>query len=569
MPGLFSLNADAKGFMDPPADRPRWPDTWTLRRTRGEALEQLTRAYAGWRRTIAGLLAVLLACGALVLVGMGISGDGAASLAMMAGGGVAALAGLITSAYVTVTGWALVGAIRAWSALRPQDGGPGSGRVWALPFLLRLVLAVAATAFTVLVLIGIIEDVPLVPAEAALVRGAVTLVCALSAVFVLAGGLLASAAVRSQGTEPAGRGGTSAAPGGVPEVPPRPPGVEHGVATPMAGSVVPAAGPHGGGAQAAGAHAAGASAAPGGQSPYARPTVHAPVPPRPGSAAPAVPDHAAPSGLASAAPVAGDPSAGGSAHDETVLGAPRRDATPQPGSPGGGSDAGSLPVSNLEPWAPPAPPAPHETPATPALPEMTLQPDPHTQTWSEPDHLHSMPNHHDPERPPHAAAVAAPGNPWSTTAQPGHAAPGEPSHTVPGEAGEPDNEETRLAMARQQPGRMRFHTNDGRVIGSEGVSLVGRAPAPRDQEQVAALVTLDDGAVSKTHLQIRISGPRAWVTDRASTNGTMLVTATGQERRLTAWEEAPVAPGEMVRIGATELHVAEDRAPGARTETSS
>ncbi|WP_089772148.1 FHA domain-containing protein [Ruania alba] len=126
-------------------------------------------------------------------------------------------------------------------------------------------------------------------------------------------------------------------------------------------------------------------------------------------------------------------------------------------------------------------------------------------------------------------------------------------------------DDTRLVAGSNEPARVRFHMDDGRVMGSEGVSLLGRSPAARDDEPVATLVTLADSAVSKTHLALRIEGARAWVTDRASTNGTLLVTSAGEERRLVPWEETPVAPGEALHVGTSVLRVELDRAPGAAT----
>ncbi|MCK6209428.1 FHA domain-containing protein [Georgenia sp. EYE_87] len=96
----------------------------------------------------------------------------------------------------------------------------------------------------------------------------------------------------------------------------------------------------------------------------------------------------------------------------------------------------------------------------------------------------------------------------------------------------------------------------GRLL-EPGTTLVGRAPAARAGERIDRTLAVEDPTMSKTHLTVRVTPAGVWVTDRASTNGTTVVTAHG-ERRLAAWEETKVPPGARVRAGATVLAVAAD-----------
>ncbi|WP_345037490.1 FHA domain-containing protein [Georgenia daeguensis] len=94
----------------------------------------------------------------------------------------------------------------------------------------------------------------------------------------------------------------------------------------------------------------------------------------------------------------------------------------------------------------------------------------------------------------------------------------------------------------------------GRLL-EPGTTLVGRAPAARAGERVDHTLAVEDPTMSKTHLAVRVSRAGVWVTDRASTNGTTVVTDRGEER-LGAWQETKVPAGSRVRAGATVLAVA-------------
>lgn len=94
---------------------------------------------------------------------------------------------------------------------------------------------------------------------------------------------------------------------------------------------------------------------------------------------------------------------------------------------------------------------------------------------------------------------------------------------------------------------------DGHLL-APGTTLIGRSPAPRAGERVDHTLALEDRTLSKTHLTVHLDAHGAQVIDRSSTNGTVLVTGSG-ERRLVPWQATVAPPGARVRAGATELTV--------------
>ena len=154
-----------------------------------------------------------------------------------------------------------------------------------------------------------------------------------------------------------------------------------------------------------------------------------------------------------------------------------------------------------------------------------------------------------------------PDAPAGAPAAPEPAAPGQ----EPGTAALPDEEEwaatrkvedlptaTPASTAATSP--LRAVLPDGRTITTDGLTLLGRSPAGRTGEQVAGTLALEDAAVSKTHLAIRLADGQAWATDRASTNGSVLVRG-GEHETLTAWDEVPLARGDQLLLGTSLLRI--------------
>ncbi|WP_163542138.1 FHA domain-containing protein [Occultella kanbiaonis] len=104
--------------------------------------------------------------------------------------------------------------------------------------------------------------------------------------------------------------------------------------------------------------------------------------------------------------------------------------------------------------------------------------------------------------------------------------------------------------------------SDGRHLPLNATTLLGRAPQARSSEDVEGLLEVDDPAVSKTHLAVRVEGNKVWVTDRASTNGTSVKGPGGEESDLEPWEETLVPVGGEVQFGHVVLSVLLDETAG-------
>ncbi|MEE6272558.1 FHA domain-containing protein [Georgenia sp. MJ206] len=102
---------------------------------------------------------------------------------------------------------------------------------------------------------------------------------------------------------------------------------------------------------------------------------------------------------------------------------------------------------------------------------------------------------------------------------------------------------------------------DGRAL-TTGTSLLGRHPVARPGEAVDSLVVLADATVTKTHVHLRLAADTLWVTDRASTNGTILQRADGSLVRCRPWEATRVVAPAVLHLGAARLSV-EARPAGA------
>lgn len=111
-------------------------------------------------------------------------------------------------------------------------------------------------------------------------------------------------------------------------------------------------------------------------------------------------------------------------------------------------------------------------------------------------------------------------------------------------------------VAGPQPGGPRVRLSDGRELGP-GVTLVGRAPRPRPDEHVDALVAVGDERVSKTHLTVRVEEGRVVVVDRGSTNGTVAHPTDGTTRALSPGEPHELSDGDALVLGGTTLTVGE------------
>jgi hypothetical protein len=126
--------------------------------------------------------------------------------------------------------------------------------------------------------------------------------------------------------------------------------------------------------------------------------------------------------------------------------------------------------------------------------------------------------------------------------------PGELEHTPVSGWARPEATGTGAAL------RLSFDT--GERVDVTGPGLVGRHPAADDEEWVH-LVAIDDPAqsVSKTHLAFWPEADRLVVTDRGSTNGTVMLDPSGVRWALLPGERVVVAAGWSLVLGQRTVRV--------------
>lgn len=109
--------------------------------------------------------------------------------------------------------------------------------------------------------------------------------------------------------------------------------------------------------------------------------------------------------------------------------------------------------------------------------------------------------------------------------------------------------------------------DDGQRFEIRGTTLVGRNPRPDALETVDYLVSVNDmsRSVSKTHASFRWDGQVLWVTDRASTNGTVIAHPDGQRVTVPAGAEHPAHPGGRVELGERIVQIETPRDQGGAT----
>lgn len=101
---------------------------------------------------------------------------------------------------------------------------------------------------------------------------------------------------------------------------------------------------------------------------------------------------------------------------------------------------------------------------------------------------------------------------------------------------------------------LRVALDDGRTLTVERVALLGRNPSPAPGVQVVR-VTDPDRSVSKTHLELGADASGAWVTDRGSTNGTVVTLPDGAQVVCRVDHPVRLRPGSVVVFGDRSLRV--------------
>lgn len=156
---------------------------------------------------------------------------------------------------------------------------------------------------------------------------------------------------------------------------------------------------------------------------------------------------------------------------------------------------------------------------------------------------------------------------------PAPAGPGSPGAAVPSFVDPADDlaelEHTRVRdpeSLRRRTGTLALHFDTGERVRVVGRGLVGRGPRAEDGEDILHVVALNDAArsLSRVHAEF---GPHPatapgeaaiWVSDRGSTNGTVVVDPSGSARVLPAGAKAVVGAGWVVRLGDREARVVDD-----------
>lgn len=114
-----------------------------------------------------------------------------------------------------------------------------------------------------------------------------------------------------------------------------------------------------------------------------------------------------------------------------------------------------------------------------------------------------------------------------------------------------DIESTRIMASRGRGERyvLQFSTGESVVVAGSG--LVGRNPSPEPGEYVDELVSIFDvgKSVSKSHVEFGQESGRFWVSDRYSTNGTVVRQPDAEPVRCEPGKRYVIARGSRVEIG--------------------
>lgn len=114
-----------------------------------------------------------------------------------------------------------------------------------------------------------------------------------------------------------------------------------------------------------------------------------------------------------------------------------------------------------------------------------------------------------------------------------------------------DLEATRLVTGGEVPARFVLQFSTGESVTVAGTGLVGRNPVAQPGEYVDQLVPIFDAgkSVSKTHLEFGQESGRFWISDRFSTNGSVVRQPDVPPRRCEPRRRYFVARGTRVDIG--------------------
>ena len=114
-----------------------------------------------------------------------------------------------------------------------------------------------------------------------------------------------------------------------------------------------------------------------------------------------------------------------------------------------------------------------------------------------------------------------------------------------------DIETTRVVASGRDRERYVLQFSTGESVVVTGSGLVGRNPAPEPGEYVDDLVAIFDvgKSVSKSHIEFGQEAGRFWVSDRYSTNGTVVRQPDEAVMRCIPGKRYMIARGTRVEIG--------------------
>ncbi|WP_170154376.1 zinc-ribbon domain-containing protein [Protaetiibacter intestinalis] len=114
-----------------------------------------------------------------------------------------------------------------------------------------------------------------------------------------------------------------------------------------------------------------------------------------------------------------------------------------------------------------------------------------------------------------------------------------------------DIEETRIVAARPAAERYVLQFSTGESVVVTGSGLVGRNPSAEPGEFVDELVAIFDvgKSVSKSHIEFGQESGRFWISDRYSTNGTIVRQPDAEAVRCEPGRRYIIARGTRVEIG--------------------
>ncbi len=150
----------------------------------------------------------------------------------------------------------------------------------------------------------------------------------------------------------------------------------------------------------------------------------------------------------------------------------------------------------------------------------------------------------EPTREPQAAPATEP--PDTPTAPEPAAAEPTPAASLPAD-------DATVAAAPRRRAIVAFTWDTGERVAVYGTTLFGRNPAA---EAGAAVVAVRDEtlSLSKTHFEIGADGDGAWILDRHSTNGSVLV-RDGKRTPLTPGIRVPIHAGDRIEFGDRSLQI--------------